>query len=65
MVGSLRSCSTVMIPFAVASALLIGAIFVRPFWLSLALGIAGLTALAFGVLGFRQASKGMLDSPDA
>jgi threonine/homoserine/homoserine lactone efflux protein len=55
------SCSTIVVPVVIASALFIGAIIARNFWLSLALGIAGVGAFAYAVFLLREARKSLTD----
>ena len=54
-------CSTLVVPVVVASALFIGAILARSFWLSLALGVAGAGTFAYAVFLVREARKRLSD----
>jgi threonine/homoserine/homoserine lactone efflux protein len=55
------SCSTIVAPVVVASALFIGAILTRSFWLSLVLGVAGAGTFAYAVFLVREARKRLSD----
>ena len=57
MTGSPSSCSSIVLPILVASALLIGAIIAENFWLSAVLGSAGAIALAYAVSVLREARR--------
>lgn len=61
MTASPPSCSSIVLPILVASALFIGAIIAGNFWLSAALGSTGAMALAYAVLVLREARKRMTD----
>lgn len=55
MSASPPSCSSIVFPISVASALFIGAIVAGNFWLSVALGTTGAIALGYAVLVLRKA----------
>ena len=55
------SCSTIVVPVVVASAFFIGAIIAQNFWLSLALGIAGVGTFAYAMFLLREARKSLPD----
>lgn len=55
------SCSSIVLPILVASALFIGAIIAGNFWLSVALGSTGAIALTYAVLVLRKARKRMTE----
>ena len=55
------SCSSIVLPILVASALFIGAIISGNIWLSLVLGSTGAIALAYTVSVLREAPKSMTD----
>lgn len=57
MTASPPSCSSIVLPILVASALFIGAIIAGNFWLSVALGSTGAIALAYAVLVSARSTK--------
>jgi hypothetical protein len=61
MIGNTLRSSRIVVPIILAFALFIGAIIARNFWLSLALGLAGVLTFAHAVLVLRKSRKGLPD----
>jgi threonine/homoserine/homoserine lactone efflux protein len=62
MTRNVLSCSTIVVPIVIASALFIGAIIAQSFWLSLALGVAGVATFTYAVFVLREGRKSLPDA---